>query len=161
MYFDLKLAAEDDPILREVMPDFNFVNSIVDPIELAKAVCKFMIDHKGIGLACNQVGLRYRMFTMKGDPNLACFNPKIVDTSEEQVMLDEGCLSFPRLLLPIKRPKHIKVRFTLPNGEVRTEKYTGITARCFQHELDHLNGIIFQKRAGRVHLALANKRRYK
>jgi peptide deformylase len=71
--------------------------------------------------------------------------------------MDEGCLSFPNLFLKIKRPRTIKVRFTKPNGDTETMKFDGITARCFLHELDHLNGIVFTSKANRYHLERAMK----
>jgi peptide deformylase len=67
------------------------------------------------------------------------------------VSLEEGCLTFPGLTVKIKRPQHIRVRFTKPNNETITRQFTGMTARIFQHELDHLDGIIFYNRANRFH----------
>lgn len=89
---------------------------------------------------------------------LVCFNPRIVDVSPEEVYHEEGCLTFPGLFIKIKRPVHIKVRFQYPNGETVTEKFTGITARIFQHELDHLDGILFQMRANKIHLEQAENK---
>jgi peptide deformylase len=67
------------------------------------------------------------------------------------VSLEEGCLTYPGLIVKIKRPQHVRVRFTKPNGETITKLFTGMTARIFQHELDHLDGIIFYNKANRVH----------
>lgn len=66
-------------------------------------------------------------------------------------MLEEGCLSYPGLYVKIKRPRHIRARFMMPNGETRTEMFTGITARCFIHEMDHMDGKIFYKNATEFH----------
>ena len=152
MFEDLKLVPADDPILREVMPPFNFQQTIVDPVELAKAMVKVMVDNDGMGLSANQLGLRYRVFVMRGVPNIACFNPVIVDTSAEQVEMEEGCLSTPGVYINNTRPKHIKVRYTWPNGEVQTEKYTGMTARVFQHEYFHVMGEKFTDGLSRLQL---------
>jgi peptide deformylase len=111
-----------------------------------------MYDSNGVGLSANQVGLPYRVFSMRGAPeNFVCFNPKLVQPSEMEVILEEGCLTYQGLLVKIKRPQHIRVRFTTPNGETLTKQFTGMTARTFQHELDHLDGIIFYNRANRYH----------
>ena len=71
--------------------------------------------------------------------------------------MDEGCLSFPNLYVKIKRPRTTKVRFTKPNGDTDTMKFDGMTARCFLHELDHLNGIVFTSKANPYHLEKAMK----
>ena len=68
-----------------------------------------------------------------------------------QIVLDEGCLTYPGLYVKIKRPQHVRVRFQTPNGETLTKQFTGMTARIFQHELDHLDGIVFYNKANRYH----------
>ena len=114
-----------------------------------------MLAHGGIGLAANQLGLPYRVFAIKANPILVCFNPRIVDVSEDMVELDEGCLTYPGLMLKIKRPATIRCRYTYPNGETVTEIYGGMTARIFQHEFDHLEGKNFTELVRPVTLALA------
>jgi len=138
--------------LMTVCEPFDFANQPFDPIEFSKDLVRTMIDNMGLGLAANQVGAPYRIFALFTQPeNTVCFNPVIVDEGDEKIVLDEGCLSYPGLVVKVKRSKSIKVRFARPNGEVVTEKYTGITARAFQHEMDHLDGVIFFNRANRVH----------
>ena len=152
----LNLVPETDPILREVMPDFDFQNPPCDPIQLAKDLTETMISNNGLGISANQCGLKYRVFAINANPVYVCFNPRIVDETQSNiVLLDEGCLSFPNLYVKIKRPRLIKVRFTKPNGETETMKFDGITARCFLHELDHLNGVVFTSRANPFHLEKA------
>lgn len=149
---NLKLVPPNDPILTKPCDVFDFSNPPIDPIELAKDLVKTMYDSNGIGLSANQVGLPYRVFSMRGSPeNFVCFNPKLVQPSEMEVILEEGCLTYQGLLVKIKRPQHIRVRFTTPNGETLTKQFTGMTARTFQHELDHLDGIIFYNKANRYH----------
>ncbi len=129
-----------------------------DPIEFAKQLVAFMYEKNGIGLAANQAGVPYRIFAMRGAPeNFVCFNPRIVDASEETVVLEEGCLSYPGLIVKVKRPKSIRVRFETPNGDTLTKQFTGMTARIFQHELDHLDGKVFYNQASRVHRDRAMK----
>lgn len=145
-------------MLRQKLPRFDFKNPPTDPIELAHTLAKSMLHHGGIGLAANQIGLPYRAFAVASNPIIVAFNPIIVDTSEEVIDLDEGCLTFPGLCLKINRPKTIRVRYTQPNGDTQTHIYTGMTARIFQHELDHLDGILFTQHVGPVSLALAKSK---
>lgn len=146
------LSPPSDPILTTPCEPFNFLKPQFNPIKFAHEIIAFMYEQNGIGLAANQVGVPYRVFAMRGAPeNFVCINPKIVDVSEEQIVLEEGCLTYPNLLVKIKRPKNIKVRFSTPNGDTRTETFHGITARIYQHELDHLDGLIFYNKANKFH----------
>ena len=153
----LKIMDCEHPLLKQEMPKFDFQNPPVNPVELYRDLAETMIEYHGIGLAANQVGSPYRAFVMRAEEVIGCFNPKIVDTSSETVLLEEGCLSNPGLFVKIKRPKKIKARYTLPNGETVTKVFDGITARCFQHELDHLNGLLYTSRANAYHLEKAKK----
>ena len=155
----MKLVSPNDPILTNRCELFDFTNPPFDPVEFSQKLVKFMYDNNGIGLAANQVGVPYRAFSMRAHPeNFVCFNPKIVQPGEQQIILEEGCLTYPGLSVKIKRPQHIRVRFATPNGEVRTDTFTGMTARIFQHELDHLDGIEFFSRANRYHREQAFKK---
>lgn len=146
------LVKPEDPILSSPLPHFDFASPPTDPIELAKDLFETMLHHNGIGLAANQCGLPYRVIAIASNPGIVAFNPRIVDKTTEEVYLDEGCLTFPGLGLKVKRPSAIKVRYTEPNGNTVTQKFTGMTARIFLHEYDHLEGIKFTQRANRVHL---------
>lgn len=148
----------NDHILRQEMPQFDFQNPPVDPLDLVSDLAETMLEEGGIGLSANQCGLPYRVFVMNADELIPCFNPRIVDYSSETVYLEEGCLSFPGLFVKVKRPRRIKVRYTEPNGNVVTRVFDGMTARVFQHELDHLDGIAHINRASRIHLEQARKR---
>ena len=130
----LNLVPSNDPILKTSLPEFDFSNPPVNPIQLAKDLAKTMIASKGIGLAANQIGMPHRAFALATNPVIVCFNPRIVDVSEEKIELEEGCLSYPGLLLKIVRPRRIKVRYQYPNGEVVTQVFHDMTARIFQHE---------------------------
>jgi len=159
---NLNLVDSSDPILRTKCVPFDFNNPVVDIIEFSHAIVKLMFEHNGIGLAANQVGLGFRAFALRAVPaNFVCINPRIVWKSEKQVLLEEGCLTYPNLIVKIKRPEFIRARFWLPNGEARTEKFIGMTARCFQHEVDHLDGKVFYEQANRYHREQAFKRRKK
>jgi peptide deformylase len=153
------LVTPEDEKLISKSEQFDFQTPPMDPKELAETLVNTMFKHNGLGLAANQVGLLYRVFALRTDPPLVVFNPRIVDASEDQIYLDEGCVSFPNLFVKIKRPKSIRARFEVFTGETFTEKYTGMTARCFQHEFDHSEGILFTSRANNYHLQIAKKNR--
>lgn len=158
----LKLVDASDPILRKKCAPFDFTNPCVDIMEFSHAIVKLMVESNGIGLAANQVGLDTRIFALRAAPAmLVCINPRIVWKSEKEVLLEEGCLTYPNLIVKIKRPEFIRARFWMPNGEVRTEKFVGMTARCFQHEVDHLDGKVFYEQANRYHREQAFKKRKK
>jgi len=135
-----------------------------DSETLEKAMCEFMIQEGGIGLAANQVGLSKRVFVMgsnkiEGFPApFAVFNPEVLEASEEQSLDKEGCLSYPDLWLNVKRPAVIKVRYQNSKGDVIEAGMSGLIARCFQHELDHLNGICFIDKVSQMKLQLAMKK---
>lgn len=135
-----------------------------DPQELEKAMINFMLEAKGIGLAANQIGLTKRIFVM-GSHNItgfpepfALFNPRIIECSSEEVLDDEGCLSYPGLFLKVKRPSWIIAEYQNSKGDLIEAKFEGYLAKCFQHELDHLDGICFVDRVSQMKLQLAMKK---
>lgn len=138
--------------------EFKFINPPFDPSQFAKELVETMFHYNGLGLAANQLGIQYKIFAMRGDPhNFVCFNPRIAMPSSERVLLEESCLSFPGLTVKVKRPQHVRVRFAGPDGQVRTHLFTGMTARIFQHELDHVEGKLFFEGTNRFHLEHAVK----
>ena len=151
----LNLVPSTNQLLSQELELFDFKTPPCDPIELANNLIETMTANKGIGLAANQCGLPYRVFALWSEKPLVCFNPRIVDQSSEGVMMDEGCLTYPNLFIKIRRPKIIKVRFQDATGEMQNERFVGMTARGFLHELDHLNGILYHRRALGPHLARA------
>ena len=154
------LVLEKDPILKQNCEDFDFSSD--DAEKLAKRLSADMVNNEGIGLAAPQIGVLKRAFII-GDMSgiLPCFNPEIVSYSEDEDWLTEGCLSFPGLYIKIKRPTSIDVRFQDMSGAWREMSMEGIVARCYQHELDHLNGVTFHLKAGHLALQMAEKRRKK
>ena len=160
---NLQLIDNKDPVLHTESKNFDFESPEVDPLELANSMIDFMIEQNGIGLAAPQVGLPYKMFVLRGSPNTgiphyAVFNPNIVYYSDETVTLEEGCLSYPNLLIKIKRPLNIRARFMTQSGKFSTEKFTGLSARVFQHEYDHIHGINHINRANQYHRQSALKK---
>ena len=157
----MNLVASTDPILKTAALPFEFGDQMpVNPIELYNDMAKFMLEKSGLGLSANQVGLPYRFFVMRAEEVIGCFNPKIVDFGEQTVYMDEGCLSFPGLFIKVKRPANIKVRYTEPNGNTVTRKFSGMSARIFQHELDHLDGVTYKQRASKIHLERAERAKH-
>ena len=150
-----------DPILSTPVPDFNFSHLPEDTLEISTKLISEMNKHSGIGLSANQLGLPYRVFCMRGHPeNFVCFNPKIVYKSNDVELMEEACVSFPNIVVKIKRSKEIRVRFQTPSGMIVTRKFEGLTAKTFQHELDHLDGVLFFNRANRFHREKALKGYY-
>lgn len=152
----LDLIPDTDPKIKSVSEMFDFDNPQTDPKELIQNLTDTMCANKGIGLSAIQAGIPLRVFII-GNPDqpesiIPVFNPKIVDFSEETDYYEEGCLTFKQLWVKIKRPLGIRVRFRDANGEAHTEKFSGLTARIFQHEYDHLDGIVFKQRANKIHL---------
>jgi peptide deformylase len=94
------------------------------------------------------------------DKLFACINPEIIEADGNEMDI-EGCLSFPDLWLRVRRAEKIKVRYyNAVGGEVETE-FTGLMARVFQHERDHLDGICYDTRVGKLSLDMAKNRRKK
>lgn len=148
-----------DDHLTDNCQEFDFQSPPFDPLEFAQELVKFMYEKNGLGLAANQVGVPYRIFAMRGAPeNFVCFNPKIVGYSTDKVVLEEGCLSYPGLIVKVKRPSSIRVRFDTPNGDTMTKQFIGMSARVFQHEYDHINGALFYDRANKYHRDQAFRR---
>jgi peptide deformylase len=156
-----KLVGEDDSILKEVMPEFDFGAPEINPVELASRLVETCKMANGYGLSANQCGIRARVFVMgAGDEYVAFFNPRITHVRGE-ALLTEACLSFPLLGLSITRPAEVMVEYQDFNGTPRAATYVGISARCFQHELDHMNGIVYTTRCKPLALQMGMKKRNK
>lgn len=155
----LKFPNESLRIKTEI---WDFGNPPIDPIALEKELIETMLTHDGIGLAATQVGLPYRVFVMgwSGAPEeaRAFFNPMVVATVDELEDLEEGCLSFPGIYVNIKRPKKILARWQNSKGEWEESEFEGYNCKCFLHELDHLEGIVFQDRVSPLKWALGIKK---
>jgi peptide deformylase len=141
-----KLVDQFSDVLTTRTQDFDFANPPIDPIYLAVSLLETMIKHGGVGLAAPQCGVSYRVFVMgaPGGQGYACFNPKITGTrGNPESAFEEGCLSFKGLYLNIKRPEAVEVEYQDMYGNKHTQIWDGLTARTFQHELDHLNGVVY------------------
>ena len=142
--------------------EFDFGNPPHNPNKLASNLVETAKKHGALGLAAIQVGIPYRVFvTGHGDNYVAHFNPRILTWSENVVYDIEGCLSFPKLVLKVPRYEWIDVEYQDFNGNVKQTRYSGLTARVFQHEYDHLGGQVFTKKVGGATLLMAQKKRKK
>ena len=161
----LEIIKFPNDALRQQISAFDFTNPTVDPIQLEKDMIETMFAHDGIGLAAPQVNIQVRMFVMgyKNNPESAqaFFNPVVVANTESIGELEEGCLSFPGIYVNIKRPKAIKARWQNSLGEWQESEFDGYNCKCFLHELDHLEGIVFQDRVSIIKWALAVKKNLK
>src|SRR2546430_6361344 len=121
--------------------------------KLADDMFETMYDAPGIGLAAIQVGQPLRLITMdlaKRDENgettpkpRVFINPEIIVKSEETSVYEEGCLSIPEYYEEVERPAQARIRFTDLDGKAHEEDADGLFATCIQHEIDHLNGVLF------------------
>ena len=157
-----QLIEEASKVLRTPPLVFDFENR-TDAEEIEKSLTEAMERFGGIGLSANQVGLDARVFVMKSQDQgiVAFFNPEITKVSQETDLMKEGCLSFPDIYLMIKRSKVIEMKYNDSEGKEHIITLDGLGARCAQHEIDHLNGIVFLQRASRLKLDRALKSRPK
>lgn len=147
-----------DPSLTTPTTNFDFSNPPTNPHDLVHEMLVTMINSKGIGLSANQLGLPYRVFVMRGDEyNFACFNPKIVSMSDKTTTMEESCLSFPGLIVKVPRANTVRLRFQTQSGGTDTKTFDGLSARVVQHEMDHLDGLLFFNKAHRYHREKAMK----
>jgi peptide deformylase len=163
----LKLITYPNDILNKSLPDFDFNNPVMNPYDLEYQMIILMDQSNGIGLAANQVGVEARVFVMKTQKieeiytPFALFNPSIIEVGTEEDLDEEGCLSFPDLWIKVKRPSYVVAEFFDRDNNKRIIKFEGIDARCFLHELDHLNGTCFIEKVSKMKLDLAIKKQRK
>jgi len=154
----LQLVKPENPILHKTPPQYVFEDH-EDTTELfANLMFDRMQELGGMGLAANQVGVNTQFFTMGVDVlRIDVFNPKIV-AMDGEVTTEEGCLTYPGIFLQIKRPLNISVEFQNAKGELIKMNLTGLTARIFLHEYDHLMGKTFKKKVSTLKWSLAKKK---
>ncbi len=139
-----------------ILPDrrLRLVSKPVDKVDggirkLVDDMFETMYGAPGIGLAAIQVGVPKRVVTMdlakKDEPKTpkVYVNPELVWASEERATYEEGCLSIPEYYEEIERPAQVKVRYTDLDGNEQEVEANGLLATCLQHEIDHLNGVLF------------------
>lgn len=139
----LEIKKYPNSVLREKCEEIEKIDEEIKKlIEDMKETLKE--SNNGLGLAAPQVGVSKRVIVIRTSAGAEGFvNPKILKTSKEVETAEEGCLSFPGRFLKIKRAKEITVKALNLNGDEMEIKAKGLMARLFQHEIDHLNGILF------------------
>ena len=158
----MKLVLDPDPILTQEAELWDFENHINAAV-IEREMLETMKANTGIGLAGNQVGLLRRVFVMKlqDGRELGCFNPWIMFGDNDKINDNEGCLSFPNLWLKVQRHNKITAAYLDNTGKQCIIELEGIDARCFQHELDHLNGVTFTEYVSDLKLKMARKKQRK
>jgi peptide deformylase len=160
----LDILPDHHPMLHKPAEKFNFNEPPMDATELFQNLKDTLIANKGLGLSAPQVGIPYQAFVIgdyrNPDSIFSVFNPVLVDIGDD-VLLEEGCITYPGLFVKINRPGVVKTRFAGHNGQVDTIKFNGFTARAFLHEYDHLQGITFVHRASALQLDRAKKQKKK
>lgn len=156
----MNLIYYPDPFLEREVKDVDLENPGFDPVELKEQMVSLMLANNGVGLAANQVGLDAKVFVF-GDSkenSTICFNPTVLQYTEEKVEDVEGCLSFPNTYVKIKRPKEILARWYDENFQECVVKIEGYSAKVYLHELDHLLGITIKDRVSKLKWDMATKR---
>ena len=161
-----KLIEADSPSLMVKLPETT-VEEIKEKHDLTTQelydnLKGTMAAVRGIGLSANQCGLPIRAFVMYTDlkdGNIEMYiNPKIIWESEETEFFMEGCLTYPYLFLNLKRSKMIEFEYMDMEGNQQKGKFSGLTARIFQHEYDHMEGKNFTMYASKLKLDMAKKK---
>ena len=143
----LQLTPNTHPILHErVKP----CSKDLDRPEMSRILKENMIHYEGVGLSANQIGIGERVFimvlNMETEETITCFNPRIIKRYDDNVWCEEGCLSFPDEIINVERPDRIIIKYEDEDKKDHKIKLSGMAARVFLHEFDHLEGIVFTER---------------
>jgi len=149
----LEILTYPDPVLRKKADD---VETITDEYhQLIEEMAEAMYDDDGVGLAAPQVGVSKRVIVVDGGEGfMALFNPEIIKTGDDTDTVEEGCLSLPGIRVQVERPTQITLRALNVKGETVQLEIEGLVARIFQHEIDHLNGILIIDRVSSINRSL-------
>lgn len=138
---------------RELRTSARRISKVDEEVrDLARSMLQSMYAARGIGLAAPQVGVQRQLLVIDLDleeaatPPLVLINPEITAASASFNTYEEGCLSIPKVYLDVVRPSTVEVSFRDEQGRPRRIKADGLLARCIQHEMDHLNGVLFVDR---------------
>ncbi len=145
----LEIKEYGEPILREKALPVEKVTPEI--LNLIKDMVETMYTDSGVGLAAPQVGISKRIILVDGEEDglIVLINPMIIK-SEGEVVAEEGCLSFPNIYSQVKRSSNVTIKALNENGDPIEITKEGLTARALQHEIDHLDGILFIDRIGRT-----------
>lgn len=158
----LTLFGENHPMLSVPIPEYKDALPNPSMKNLVARLKMTMKLYNGVGLSANQCGIMQRVFVIGTEHfQIACINPKVIAQSEEISKDNEGCLSFPAMFLKVDRPTWVDVEFYDETGALKQLRLDGLTARCFLHELDHMNGVKFIDHAGPLAIQMARQRQNK
>lgn len=141
------ITGKDNPLLRRKSVPIKKTDAKVK--KTIKEMKKILAFEKGLGLAAPQIGENIRLIMVKFNANtpqemiIAMINPEITTQSKEQEIIEEGCLSLPGVYGQVARAKKITVKFNTINNQKQTLKLSSLNAKIVQHEVDHLDGILF------------------
>ena len=153
---ELKLLPANE-LKRDEASKFDF--NEVDAYMLTNIMLDKMTDVGGVALSAPQLGLDLSMFVMGIDAaRIEVFNPTIKSYSKEETLMNEGSITYPGVLVIVKRPSSIAVEYFNKAGELQQNEFHGLTARIFQHAYDHLHGITIKEKVSKLKWDLANKR---
>ena len=160
----IDLLPEDHPVLHQEPLTWIFDPPQADPKLMYEIMLENMVYHHGLGLSANQIGMPVKVFAMRIDESdnaIVCFNPEILEESEEMVTMEEGCLSFPLLYLKKRRPEKLTIKYQNVDGDFIETKFEGLAARVFHHEMDHMEGKTFLDGVSQIFLQSARKKQKK
>ncbi len=167
---DPRVLSAIAPFKDEMLKDENLKTlgyDFKDRKSVADAMFSAMKKYGGIGLTANQVGLPFNMFVLgnhlqlENGKKMICFNPMIISSSKETIMMKEGCLTYPFLFLSMIRPRKIVAKYEDENGDILEAHLDGMFSRIFQHEYDHILGRVFTERVSKFKLDMALKKQKK
>ena len=157
------LYDENHPMMKQRIPEYD-ITLLPNPV-MTHTINRLKMTMKlynGLGLSANQCGVFERVFIVgNGEIVIVCINPKIIKASDDLIKDNEGCLSFPGLFLKIERASSVEVEYYDLQGKKYNTTFTGLTARCFLHELDHMNGITMDKHVKPLALKMAKDKQGK
>jgi len=170
----LTIVHHPEPVLRKRA---KAVGEVTDDVRaIARRMLDLMDQARGIGLAAPQVGLGWRLFVchvpaaedrvLESDPlqatgaPMVCINPVLSEASRDLVPYEEGCLSLPEITGDVRRPSEITMTATGLDGKAFTRRAAGLLARCWQHEVDHLDGVLIIDKMSPIH-RMRNRRAIK
>jgi peptide deformylase len=139
----MKIITYPNPVLREKSKEIkNPTNPKIK--QLITDMTKALRANQGLGLAAPQVGENLNLCIIEIEDELfVLINPEIKSRSDEKIVAEEGCLSFPGKFMPVERSKRVKIKSTDATGKNQIIRARGLFARALQHEIDHLNGELF------------------
>ena len=157
------LYDENHPMMKQRIPEYD-ITLLPNPV-MTNTINRLKMTMKlynGLGLSANQCGVFERVFIVGNEEIvIVCINPKVIKVSEDLIKDNEGCLSFPGLFLKVERASSVEVEYYDFQGKKYNTTFTGLTARCFLHELDHMNGITMDKHVKPLALKMAKDKQGK